>query len=255
MIILRVNEFANLLKILAALIIFLFISVVQPQTVWSKAYRPQNPEAAIGPVKISLIGPDSFPRIDGQDRNLDDILLATQSPAAAILGIFAEPGAWKKFQSAKKSEDTGLNCHALISTPAPMADRNTTPDDFSRIKKDLNSNLKGSVNKERRLEGELATVSDHKVEQAVGRIEAFAVLDEGKDFIIYRLESSLEIRFKDKSKPRISRSTTITSTMLLEGKIINLQLIADAQGPSRKTLEKTAISWHESFIKANLRNR
>lgn len=255
MIILRFNQPSSLLSGLAALIFFLSIAIFQPQTAWGKAYREQSPEAEIGSTKIKLTGPASFPRIDGQDRNLDDILLATQSPAAAILAIFAEPGAWKKFQSAGKNDDAGLNCHALISTPAPMAGRNTSLDDFSRIKKDLNANLKSSVNKERRLEGELASVSDHKVEQAMGRIEAFTVLHEGGDFIIYSLESSLEIRLKDRSKPRISRSTAITVTMLLEGKIINLQLIADVQGPKLKTLEKTAFSWHESFTKANLRKR
>lgn len=230
---------------------FMTVSGGRLPEAWGQAYRDQSPEAGIGSSKVRLNGPASFPRIDGLDRNLDDILLATQSPAAAILAIYAEPAAWKKFQARGKNDEIGLSCHAVISTPAPMAGRNITSADFQRIKKDLTENLKAGVARERQLEDELSTVSDHKVEKAVGRLDDFKVLEEGPAFISYRLDSSLEMKFKDKSKPRTSRSATVTSTLLLNGKIINLQLTADSQGALPADLEKTGRLWRESFLKGN----
>lgn len=223
-----------------------------PTAVAREAYRPQNAEAEIGSSKIRLSGPASFPRIDGLDRNLDDILLATQSPAAGILAIYAEPAAWKKFQARGKNDEIGLSCHAVISTPAPMAGRNLTSADFQQIKKDLAQNLSAGVKQERRLEKELSTVSDHQVEKAVGRLDGFTVLEESADFISYRLDSSLEMKLKDKSKPSTSRSATVTSTLLLGGKIINLQLTADFQGAAPPDLGKISRLWRESFLKSQL---
>lgn len=243
---------AGFVLISAALAVLVAIcALISPAFVQAAPYRSQEPEAAIGAVKIKLSGPAAFPRIDGRDRNLDDILLATQSPAAAILSIYAEPGAWKKFQNSKSGDENGLNCHALISTPAPMAGQSLSLADFSKIKKDLSHNLKSSVKQERRLEKDLASVSDHQVEKAVGRLDSFAVLSEGDNFITYIQESSLEMKLKGRSKPRISRSISVTSTMLLEGKIINLQLTADSQGPARAKLESIAELWRDEFTKAN----
>jgi len=236
------------MKRLQPLLIALLI-LAWPARLPAEPYQAQSPGASLGGFKIELEGPPSFVRIDGLDRNLDDILLATQAPSAAVLALYAEPGAWKSFQGAKP--EAGLHCHALISTPAPLADQVLAPADFSRIKKDLGKNLKASVNKERRLEGELAGVSDHKVKEARGLLESFTVLEEGPDFLTYRLVSSLELNYQESASPRVSRSTTISSTILLGGKIINLQLAAAPEGPGPDQLAATAGAWRKSFIGRN----
>lgn len=236
------------------LLMALLCAAWPPAEAGAEAYRQQQPQAEIGASKIKLDGPAAFVRIDGLDRNVDDIILATQSPAAAVLAIFAEPAAWKKFQGRGKKDETGLACHAIISTPAPLAGRNLGGADFARIKKDLAANLAGTVKVERRLEKELASVSDHQVERAIGRVEAFDILEEGDDFITYRLESSLEMKLKDRPQARRSRSISVTTTVLAGGKILNLQLTGNPQEAPAVDLNQLSRRWRESFSKANLRN-
>ncbi len=231
------------------LFIILIVFLAGPALAEAKPYQGQAPSARLGQATIDLQGPPAFVRIDGLDRNLDDILLATQSPSAAVLALYAEPAAWKTFQSRKN--ETGLHCHALISTPAPLADQNIKAGDFERIKKDLAKNLKASVKVERRLDGELAGVSDHQVESAKGSVESFTVLEEGDDFLSYQVVSTLELKYKDSASPRLSRSTTVSSTIVVKGKIINLQLVADPHGPGQGQLAETARLWRQSFTGRN----
>lgn len=217
-------------------------------------YQAQAATAELGRVKVLLSGPKTFVRIDGLDRNIDDILLATQSPAAAVLAIYAEPQAWKEFSSSPggAAERPGLNCHAIISTPAPMADRTVKAEEFDQLKKDLSRNLKSVIGQKRRLDSELAGVSDHQVESAQGLMEAFEVLEEKPTFLTYRLITSLELKLKKTKQPRRSRTVTISSTMSLNGKIINLQLVADEpQKLAPAALEETARNWRDEFQRKN----
>lgn len=217
-------------------------------------YQAQAPTAELGRVKVMLSGPPRFIRIDGLDRNIDDILLATQSPTAAVLAIYAEPEAWKKFNSSPggTADRPGLNCHALISTPAPMADRTVTAEEFEQLKKDLSHNLKNSIGQKRRLDNELGGVSDHQVESAQGLMESFEVLEEKPTFLTYRLVTSLELKLKKTKQPRRSRTVALSSTMLLNGKIINLQLVADdPQKITPAALEETAHNWRDEFQRKN----
>lgn len=217
-------------------------------------YQAQAPAAELGRVKVLLIGPRLFVRIDGLDRNIDDILLATQSPAAAVLAIYAEPEAWKEFNSSPggATDRPGLSCHAIISTPAPMADRMVKTEEFDQLKKDLSRNLKSAIGQKRRLDNELAGVSDHEVESAQGLMEDFEALEESPTFLTYRLATSLELKLKKTKQPRRSRTVTLSSTILLNGKIINLQLVAD--DPQKLTpagLEETARNWRDEFLRKN----
>lgn len=215
-------------------------------------YKKQEPTARLDGVAVKLAGPAAFIRIDGQDRNLDDILLSTQSPSAAVLAIYAEPAAWRKFEKSDKSGgQAGLDCYAVVSTPAPMAGHTVKPDDFKKIKADLSRNMKNAVRIERRLDGELGSVSDHQVEKASGRIDAFTVLAEESWFITYRLESTLELKYKGQPKPKISRSATWASTLVMGGKIINLQLVADPDSRATDGLDQAAQSWLSDFAAAN----
>lgn len=218
---------------------------------WAQPYREQNAEATIGTVAVRLVGPPDFHRIDGLDRYLDNILLAAQSPAAAILAIYAEPKAWKKFQADGRDE-TGLDCHAIISTPAPLADSEISQDDFARIKKDLAQDFQAAIGRNRVLDEALAGICDHQLEKAQSRLENFEILAEGPDFISHRLTSLLELKLKGQSASRINHSSTVVSTLLLEGKILNLQL--DSNWFDQDALAQIGLRWRESFLKANLRN-
>lgn len=217
-------------------------------------YQAQALTAGLGRVKILLSGPQPFIRIDGLDRNIDDILLATQSPAAAVLAIYAEPAAWKEFNSSPvgAADRPGLNCHAIISTPAPMAERTVKAEEFDQLKKDLSRNLQSVIGQKRCLDSELAGVSDHQVESAQGLMESFEVLEESPTFLTYRLVTSLELKLKKTKQPRRSRTVTLSSTMLLNGKIINLQLVADdPQKLTPAALEETARNWRDEFKRKN----
>lgn len=233
--------------------VFLLALLSSGLPVAAAPYKAQAPKAELGKVKISLNGPPSFVRIDGLDQNLDDILLATQSPAAAVLAIYADPEAWKNFNSQVSHNDrAGLNCHALISTPAPMAGQIISVEEFDRIKKDLHQNLKNVVGRERRLESELAGVTDHQVESAKGLMESFEILEETPTFTTYRLTSSLELKLKDLKQLRRNRSVTLNTTVLLSGKIINLQLVVDdPEGRVPAKLEETARLWRDEFLNKN----
>lgn len=212
-------------------------------------YKAQEPKAVLGEAQVLIIGPENFIRIDGLDQNIDDILLAAQSPMAAILGIFAEPRAWKLFQDGlDESGQTGLHCHAIISTPAPLADTTVPESEFEEIKKDLTKNMYSAMEKERSLERALAGVTDHQAERAKGWIESFSIVNEGPSHLAYRFESVLEIKLKGIQAPRISRTTTVSSTILYEGKILNLQLMADPQGPEPRRLEAIAGKWRDELI-------
>ena len=234
---------------LAALATFIWLAdPISSISAAGPPYKAQESRISLGQTEVLVTGPENFIRIDGLDRNLDDILLATQSPAAAILGIFAEPGAWKEFQAAESGPTrAGLHCHAIISTPAPLAERTVTRAEFEDIGRDLIRNMSSLVNKERRMEGDLAGISDHQVESAIGRIESFTVLNQGPDHLTYRFESVLEMKLKGAPAPRISRTATVSSTLLFEGKIINLQLMADPQGPPVRQLERIAGVWRNIF--------
>lgn len=230
------------------------LALIQAGPALAEPYQAQAPAAELGQVRVALTGPDLFVRIDGLDRHLDDILLATQSPAAAVLAIYAEPTAWKKFNARPSVTDgrSGLNGHALISTPAPMADRVITVADFAKIKKDLRDNLQNAVGQKRRLDGELAGVSDHQVESALGLMEAFEVLEESPTFLTYRLTSSLELKLKKTKQPRRSRTVALSSTLFVGGKIINLQLVSDDPQPwPPARLEEIARHWRAAFLDRN----
>ncbi len=217
-------------------------------------YQPQAPSAKLGQVDLALSGPASFVRIDGLDRHLDDILLATQSPAAAVLALYAEPKAWAAFQAGSRKaagDRPGLHCHAVVSTPAALAAQVISPAEFLKIKQDLIRNLTGAVKKERDLGGELSGVSDHQVERARGRVESFAVLADTPEYLTYRMESVLEMKLKGQAQPTVSRTMTVSTTLLLAGKIVNLQVAADPEGPPAAELEKMAQAWRDDFFRKN----
>ena len=242
---------ARRLRPVAGLLVLAFLLLCSSPSSWAQLYREQNPKATIGGTEVWLAGPPDFPRIDGLDRHLDDILLAAQSPAAAVLAIYAEPEAWKKFRDGLKDK-AGLDCHAVISTPAPLAEGHISPDDFAGIKKDLATGLQAAIGRDRALDEALAGVSDHHLEKATSRLESFEILADEPDFITYRLGNLLELKFKDQSASSLNRSTAVISTLLLNGKILNLQL--DSNLPDQTELDKTGRLWRESFLKANLRN-
>lgn len=238
------------LRLICGLILGLAVSLAAASPGWAEPYQAQAPQADFGDVKLNLSGPEKHVRIDGLDRDVDSILLATQSPAAAVLAIYAEPSAWKKFQSGlRKKDQTGLACHALISTPSAMASQTISAADFSQIKKSMLDSLKANVGRVHQLEGELGAVSDHQVERALGRIENFVVVDDSSHYVVYRQDSSLEMILKGAGQPRTSRATTVTATVLAAGKIINLQIVASPEGPPAGVLDKEVLSWLNLFIK------
>ena len=234
---------------IASLILALVLAQAVGTPIWAGPYQAQAPQADFGDVKLELSGPGKYVRIDGLDQDVDRILLATQSPAAAVLAIYAEPAAWQNFQKGQQKKDqTGLACHALISTPAAMAGQVVSVDDFGQIKKSMLDSLRANVGRIHQLDGELGAVSDHQVEKAIGKIESFVVVEEDPSYVVYRQESSLEMTLKG-ARPKISRSTTVTATLLAAGKIINLQIVASPEGPKAGVMEKETLTWLKSFSK------
>ncbi|UQZ88483.1 hypothetical protein C4J81_04395 [Deltaproteobacteria bacterium Smac51] len=216
----------------------------------AKPYQPQHSKATIGDVKITLAGPAGFNRIDGLDQNLDDILLSTQPANAAALAIYAEPESWKAFNNRQGDEaQAGLHCHALITTPISLASEEINTEEFQAMMTEMAEGLKNDVQQKRDMTASLDLVSNHQVEKATGVVERFLVLDSAPNYITYSMSSRLDLKFKGVSDGRISRTNMVNSTILIDGKILNLHLMADDNGPSPEALAAMAVAWRASFTK------
>ena len=172
------------------------------------AQAPASHVVKVGEAEISLYGPEGLFQVDGLDSKVDEIFKKMQPEDSLLLAVYAEPVAWKNFKEAVN----GVGDPSMLDYYAIIGTPKVTAD-LTTAPADFEI---------------FKDVLTQVFRQAV-------LLDRQREYLTYEI-------------PMASGAKMVGSTILLEGKIILLNLYSSSENPYRDEVIGKAVSWRNSYL-------
>ena len=163
----------------------------------------------VGEAAINVYGPAGLIQVDGLDPKVDELFKKMQPADMLILAVFAEPVAWKNFREAVNGAGEPSMLDYFASVASPRGTASLT-----------------------------ITPEDFELFKDV-LIQSFqnaVILGHTKEYLTYERHIAGGVKM-------------VGSAVLLEGKIVLLNLYSSAQNPYQTEVTDTAIAWRNAYLR------
>jgi hypothetical protein len=208
-------------------------------------YKPQEPRALLGQTEIDLRGPAGFRRVDGLDHDIDEMLAVFLPDSGRELAIFTDPRAWKTFYDEIYGENpSDLAFYATI-TVGPEESPEVPRIDLEQVKRCF---LKvPEVEPTERVQ-EMDDFTGHFLEAGQAAIAPLELLEQGEDFVSSATHLGLLQPGPGKELTFKGRYSVIQSAILLDDRLVFLNLFRNENGPPPEQVRELARAWRDDYM-------
>lgn len=173
--------------------------------------------AKVGEAVIKLLNPSGMIHVDGLDANADAALkMILPGGGAQLLAVYAEPVAWAGFKKGLGpfGPQDLLNYYSIIITPPALVGEVISLERFAGLK-------------------------ENHVRPMTEEIRA-EILDEQPRYLTYQLVA--------KGLDDVVLFNQVTTTILVEGKVLNLTTVSRADNQFKDQFPKSALDWRDAYL-------
>ncbi len=208
-------------------------------------YKIQEPRAVLGQTEIDLIGPAGFHRVDGLDHDIDEMLTVFLPDSGREVAIFTDPRAWKSFyDEIYGDEPADLAFYATI-TVGPEESPDLQQIDLEQVKRCFFDVLE--VDPAERVQ-EMDDFTGNLLEAGRTAITPLEPLERGERFVSSAARLGLLQSGPEKGLVFKGRYSVIQSAILLDGRLVFLNLFSNEIGPPPEQVREAARAWRDDYM-------